>query len=781
MKKLRIIILLLSTFSNLTFAQKSHSDVIDVQEYIINLNITDITNSYISGYTDVILKPIVENTNIIPLDLLKLVVDSVKCDLCTIDGFTYNDTLLLVNLATAFNPDDEITISVYYHGNPIKDPSDWGGFYFMNGYAFNLGVGFDDTPHCYGRVWFPCNDDFEDKALLTTRITTQMTHTAVCGGELINVSENNTEQTKTWEWKIEHPIPTYLASVAVGSYKLVSHVYEGIERNIPVEFYVYPTDSTKTAQSFINIDTVLSVYEHKFGPYAWNRVGYVSVPFNSGAMEHVTNIAMGRDFIDGTLSDEDLYYHELAHMWFGDQITCSSAEDMWINEGWATFSETVFREFVKGRENALAYRRSSHETVLRYYHIQDGGFHALYPMDQSLTYSRTVYEKGASVAHAMRGYLGDNVFFQAITTFLQTNAYTSVSSYNFRDFLTSYTSVDMTDFFNDWVFAPGFVHYSIDSSTIVPSGSNFDVTVYIKQKLRGRETYANSNRVEISFMKNDFTVETQIMEFDGHIGAQTFTIAFSPMLVLCDYYERMSDATIDETKFLTTTGSKYYAYTYFKANVLSIVPEDTAMLRITHNWVAPDTFYNAVPGLYIANNRFWTIEGNFPTGFKTKGEFSYSTSASSTGYLDNNFITNSLDSIVLLYRPNRSIEWELEPMYNQKSLKRIIVDSLKSGEYALGIYDWDMYTKNRQNIVVNNASIYPNPNAGVFYLNLNEKFSGTIKIYDMNGRICWQSVKNELSDYTTINAPELVDGLYLITGTSHNGKNIFNRKFLVQK
>ena len=85
----------------------------------------------------------------------------------------------------------------------------------------------------------------------------------------------------------------------------------------------------------------------------------------------------------------------------------------------------------------------------------------MFPMALDLTYSSTVYEKGASVAHALRGYLGDDVFFPAITEFLAQNAYQSVSSYDFRDFLTNYTGIDMTGFFQDWVFTGGFVHYSI--------------------------------------------------------------------------------------------------------------------------------------------------------------------------------------------------------------------------------------------------------------------------------------------------------------------------------
>jgi len=783
MKKVFILFTVVFAIFIKAYSQQSHSDVIDVLEYSIVLDISDIENQYIEGFTDIRFIPVQENTSTIYLDLQNLNIDSIVSEAYPIASFDYNDTLISIYFETAVSPPDEVTFRVYYNGNPQMDPSGWGGFYFMSGYAFNLGVGFDDVPHNYGRVWFPCNDDFVDRAIYNTIITTKPEHTAVCAGELIEVTQDPESLKKTYFWRIEETLPTYLVSVAVGNYILLSHTYHGIERDIPVEFYIYPGDSARTANSFVNIDSVLSIYENKFGAYKWNRVGFVSVPFNSGAMEHATNIAMGRAFIDGSLSYEDLFYHELAHMWFGDAITCSSAEDMWINEGWATYCETVFIEYLKGKSNALTYRRKYHETVLRYYHIQDGGFHALFPMDQSLTYSRTVYEKGASVAHALRGYLGEEMFFEAMTEFLNQNAYNSVSSYDMRDFLTNYTGIDMTDFFNDWVFTGGFVHYSIDSTQIVQNGENYEVTVFMKQKLRGRTEFANSNRVEISFLDSEFNANTQLLEFDGEFGEQTFTVPFYPILTLCDYNEVMSDATIDETKILTTAGIKTYTYNYFKANVQNIVETEPALLRITHNWAAPDTFKNEIPGLFIANHRYWTVEGNFPSTFKTKGEFAYSTALNSglTGYLDNDFITNSLDSIVLLYRPDRATEWVIEPASNQTVMKKITIDSLKNGEYSLGIYDWELYASRKQNVACNNISLFPNPNEGMFYLNFGQDFIGNISIYDMSGKKLFSNDYNTASEYIFINASQLPEGIYIIKARDSKTKIDYNRKFIIQK
>ena len=781
MKKI-VVSLLSIIITVLGFSQKSHSDIIDVKEYIIVLDITDIEGEYIEGYTSLRLSPVQENTNLFLLDLQNLSIDSITCNQSELNGYTHNDTLISIELVNSFGPTDEITINVYYHGNPQKDPSNWGGFYFMDGYAFNLGVGFDDVPHNYGRVWFPCSDNFTDRAIYKTIITTQQNHTAVCGGELVQVTENTAEQTKTYEWHLNYEVPTYLVSVAVGAYELQSHIYEGIEANIPVEFYIYPGDSVRTANSFVNIDSVLRIYETKYGAYPWNRVGYVSVPFNSGAMEHVTNIAMGRGFIDGTLDYEDLFYHELAHMWFGDFITCSSAEDMWINEGWATYNETVFTQYLNGLDAAKSFRNKSHETVLRYYHIQDGGFHALYPMDQSLTYSRTVYEKGASTAHSLRGYLGDEMFFNGITEFLQENAYTSVSSYDMRDFLTNYSGIDMTDFFDDWVFSPGFFHFSIDSAIVQQNGAEYDVTVYMQQKLRGRETYANSNRVEVSFMKPDYSVQTKLMEFDGQFGVQSFTIPFEPVLTLCDYNQVLADATIVEVKFLKSKGLSYYNYTYFIADVQSVNENDSTFFRVTHNWAAPDSFKTEIPGLIIADHRYWTIEALQTGNFKAKARFTYNKNTNSSGYVDNNFITNSLDSLVLLYRPNKSADWTIEPANHSTVVKRFTVDSVKTGEYSLAIWDWDKYLDIRNDkVIANLADIYPNPNSGEFYLKTEENYSGTAQILNNIGVIIYQkNIQNTNTDIK-FELSNLSDGLYFIKLIDDKTNRVIVKKIIVQK
>src|SRR3954470_17738883 len=110
------------------------------------------------------------------------------------------------------------------------------------------------------------------------------------------------------------------------------------------------SDTVKTLNTFSNIDTILNAYINAYGPYPFNKVGYVEIPFGSGAMEHATSIHIGKAFVDGTKTYETLWAHELSHMWWGDKVTCETAEDMWLNEGFASYNEGFVRQVVAGTQ-----------------------------------------------------------------------------------------------------------------------------------------------------------------------------------------------------------------------------------------------------------------------------------------------------------------------------------------------------------------------------------------------------------------------------------------------
>ncbi|PKP18245.1 MAG: hypothetical protein CVU05_13930, partial [Bacteroidetes bacterium HGW-Bacteroidetes-21] len=288
----------------------THSDSLDIVHYDINLRITDFVGKTISGNVEMKMLPKYSSFSLIRLDLLVMNIDSIKLNNLIVPSFSYNDTLLQIPLNTPVVTLDTMNVIVYYHGFPQEDPgaSHWGGFKWSGNSAYNLGVGFEANPHVFGRCWFPCIDDFVDRATYDFYITVDSTlnHTAVCGGLLQSITENG-DGTRTCHWKQSEKIPTYLASVAVGEYVCVSDTFQALNGPVPVQIWVKPSLETKVWTSLPKLHEIFDAYEQKFGPYCWDRVGYVSVPFNSGAMEHASNIAYPEFCFTGTNAYETLY------------------------------------------------------------------------------------------------------------------------------------------------------------------------------------------------------------------------------------------------------------------------------------------------------------------------------------------------------------------------------------------------------------------------------------------------------------------------------------------
>ncbi len=663
-------------------ASALYSDTLGAVHYDIHLTGINLTNKTIKGYTEVKLVSKIISLSTIKLELASLAVDSVFIGNIKTLRYSQISNRLIIKLPKLLNKGQFIQVKIYYQGHPFVDPSGWGGFQFKGDYALNLGVGFDAIPHNLGKAWFPCIDDFHDRALYDVYITVPNNKKAISGGRLIEVTPNG-NNTSTWHWKTEYTLPTYLISATTGKYELSSDTFTGQKSVIPVTLYCRPADTAKTAGTFINLKPILQVFESHFGPYPFERIGYTASPEGLGAMEHASNITYPFSGWTGTTDNEWWYAHELSHMWFGDKVTCASAEDMWLNEGWAVWCESLYREGIYGKQAYKDNIRSKLKDLLQSAAATDGGYYALYGIPQSLTYGATVYQKGGQVTHTLRGYMGDSLFFDGIKAYLQKYAYNYASTFDLRDFLSAYCGIDLNPFFDAWIFTPGFPHFSIDSALSVRSEKGYDVSVFVRQKLKGRTQYANANHLEITFLDKNWQKITDTIIFSGISGHKTFHLPYKPVAVMADLDEKISDATTDMAKTLKKTGEYDYPNTFCRILVGQI--DDSAFLRVTHNWVAPDTLILPHTGLRLSDSRYWTVEGIFPKGFKARAVFSYSNGSG----LDKTLITSPGDSLVMLYRPGAGHPWEGTPFKHEGSWMSgtITVDTLQPGEYTLAVWD----------------------------------------------------------------------------------------------
>lgn len=792
--KTKIIITSLLFFINtLAFSAKDTkavSDTIDVLNYNINLDMIHLSTHTISGYTTLQITPRTNNVSLIKLDLLKLNIDSIYFENSLLTTFTYNDTLIRINLPYSINTDDTVLLRVYYHGIPQVDASGWGGFYFTGDstFAYNLGVGFDAVPHNYGRVWFPCIDDFVDRATYDCYITVKNDKKAVCGGTLMSETDNG-NNSRTFHWKIHSSIPSYLASVAVGNYVSVTDTFNGMLGHIPINIYVRPSDTNSAKASFINLKQILAIFENRYGPYRWERVGYVGVPFDNGAMEHSTNIAYPLFCINGNLTYESLYAHELSHQWFGDLTTCSTALDMWINEGWARYSESVYKELLYGTETYKQNVRLNHFDVIQSSHAIDNGYRAIYGIPDEYTYSTTVYDKGADVVHTMRKYLGDSVFFSVVKSMLNDYQFRDISSIGMRDYFSAQTGVNMNDFFQAWVFSPGFPHFSIDSFKVTQTSPEVKVRVWVRQRLNHAPDFANSNRVEITFGKNNWQFYTDSIQFSGEFGSKKFVLPFVPDFAMMDYNEKISDAITDMYKVIKATGIYDMTLSFFRAEVSSIT--DSALVRVEHNWVAPDPMKTPNPDIKrLSDYHYWKVDGIFPDNFAAKARFKYNRTVSSTiGSMDNILlpVSASTDSLLLLYRPNAAADWSITHFsrLGPSVVGYLIVDTLRRGEYTFAVGTPYIANINKYNQPTNHLNVFPNPsnNSFTFSFDITENAftDWQIKIYNALGNEVY-SIDTGTKNATLIwNASGVLPGTYYAQLISEKGKISDKKKLILVK
>ena len=737
-------------------ADTARSDTVNVLKTIINLQITDFTNKKIAGNSLVKFTPKISGLNTISLDLLKLTIDSVEINNVNLT-YSYNDTVLVSHLGAVKNIGDTISLTVFYHGTPQVDPQ-WGGLSFSSLEAFNLGVGFAANPHVYGRVWFPCFDNFVERCSFEFNIKTNGGKLAYCNG-LLKKDTTDVGGYRTRTWKLDEEIPSYLACVAVGAYAQLNDKYVSISGDtIPVVISDFATDTTKVKNSFIHLKNAFNCYEAAYGPYLWPKVGYVIVP--NGAMEHPTAISYPRSLIAGNTTNEDIMAHELSHHWWGDQATCHSQEDMWINEGMATFSQYYFFECTYGPATYKSKVRANHENMIHYVHKKEGGFLAISGIPHSLTYGEHVYNKGADVAHTMRGYLGDSLFFVGLRSVMANNKFTDITSAQFRDDMTAATGVNMTDFFKGWVFNGGWPHFSIDSFETVVNVPNYNVTLHLKQKLDGAPAYLNNVPLEVTFKDAQWNEVVRKINVSGPVSTATVSIPIDPAFAGLDLNEKISDAVTSDLKTMKAPGTFLSSFSNGRMQIVvqAITPNDSAFVLVEHNWAHPDPFKTANPLYKLSTYHYWKVSGLFPALFDASATVTYdgrNSLSGGGGYLDDDLIknTNQEDSIVLMYRKNAGDEWVLFPWYTKTNPNPadkyglMKIDSLLPGEYTIAFAFAPTAVKENESSSA--VLIYPNPGSGKFTVSSSKYSSYDLEIYNLLGDLVCRkkiSAKQELVD-----------------------------------
>lgn len=307
------------------------------------------------------------------------------------------------------------------------------------------------------KQWWPTKQSMNDKIeKMDIKINTPTQYTVGSNGKLI--SETIANNRKTTYWQTNYPIPAYLFALGISNYTKLNSTITTSNGSFPFLNYVYPSSANANTQAYLNwTSTNMQTFEDHFGLYPYRNEKYGHMQFNwGGGMEHATMTSMG-------YYSQDLIAHELAHQWFGDKLTCGAWNDIWLNEGFATMGEyVVYEKLLMSTSQFQTYLQSEMDNITS----SPGG--SVYVPDNQLTSNRIfdgrlTYTKGGYVLRMIKWILGDTQFYAMLKAY-QNNpafAYNYVKTNDFRDFLSSYTGRNFTEFFNDWIYGEGYPTYQI--------------------------------------------------------------------------------------------------------------------------------------------------------------------------------------------------------------------------------------------------------------------------------------------------------------------------------
>lgn len=431
-------------------------------------------------------------------------------------SYSHQDNLLTIDFARNYKKGDHFTVEISYSGHPTS-----GLYYSFHGSA---PIVYSLTEPSRARHWFPCYDHPSDKATADLDITVPSGMTAASNGTLEEVVTNS-DSTLTYRWEVSYPIATYLISVAITNYVTFSHTYTSGHEEMDVIYYVYPELLELAKADFANTVPQIEFYSQVFGEYPFLRekYGMALIPGRI-AMEHQTCTSYPAQVIDGNQGYDWLIAHELAHQWWGDLVTLEDWPEIWLNEGFATYSDALWWEHLYGMAGLRARMQD-----FKYYLFErySGPHHALYDPPPDSLFSTVVYEKGAWVLHMLRFVVGEDNFWNILRTYAQRYAYDTVTTDDFKSVCEEFYENDLDWFFDQWIYEPGYPRYEFSWGH---SGTN-TVRVIISQTQESYPLYTMPIELQIVLPSG---IVKRIVWVDKMYNTYDLSFEESPLNVLFD-------------------------------------------------------------------------------------------------------------------------------------------------------------------------------------------------------------------------------------------------------
>jgi aminopeptidase N len=441
--------------------------LVDVEHIRLELTL-ELEARRVHGSCSITLTPILDGVRFLELDAVELEIERVSTDTAEL-AFSHDGKRLRIDLERERKIGERLTLCIAYSGTPRR------GLYFIapdEAYPHRPVQVWSQGQDEDSRYWFPCFDSPHEKSTSEVIATVPASFFALSNGVLVSTKENRAAKTRTFAWRFDVPHSCYLITLAAGEFAELRDRWEDVE----VTYYVPPGREDDARRALGRTPEMLALFSERFGVrYPYNKYAQICVAeFIFGGMENTTATTLtdtalfdSRAALDYDM--EALVAHELAHQWFGDLLTCRDWGQGWLNEGFATYSEYLWRDHAHGRDEAaqeLADWADQYfgEDARRYRRpIATNVYDE--PID---IFDHHLYEKGGLVLHMLRRVLGEVAFWKALGHYVRRHRTGSVETRDLARAVEEATGKNLDWFFDQWIQKAGHpelkVEYSWDAA-----------------------------------------------------------------------------------------------------------------------------------------------------------------------------------------------------------------------------------------------------------------------------------------------------------------------------
>jgi aminopeptidase N len=423
----------------------------EVQYLHLALDVTpDFQKRTVAGKVTLKFKPIIKPVQELKLDAVNLSIQAVTATE-KVQAYQVTADKLVITFADPIPPDQETSVTIRYAAEPAQ------GLYFRTpdmGYKEGDTHLFSQGEEIEARHWYPCPDSPNEKftSEITCHVPADMT--VISNGRLLAEEPDAATGLKAVRWSQDRPHSNYLITLVAGYFKKL----EDQHKQTPLAFYTPPSEINEAASSFRDTKDIMDFFEQEIGvPYPWPKYDQVCVnDFVAGGMENttattLTDYTLFTDATENIHDSDGLVSHEMAHQWFGDLVICKDWSHIWLNEGFATYYETLYEGHKHGRDALLyeLYQRTRMITGM------PNDTNAIVRRDfdhPREMFGYLAYPKGGWVLHMLRCELGEDLYRRCIRTYLERYRYGSVVTEDLRGVIEELSGRSYDQFFDQWVY-----------------------------------------------------------------------------------------------------------------------------------------------------------------------------------------------------------------------------------------------------------------------------------------------------------------------------------------